>query len=152
MFPEFVASSATTSGALSLAPRITLGNLAATLERLSEAGARDFYEGRIAEQLVDEARANVAALVGANPKEIIWTSGATESNNLALKGAARFHADRGRHLVTSRTEHKAVLDSCKRMEQEGVPTQTRVLVARYLLRGAFESSPKPTRRPRRAPR
>jgi cysteine desulfurase len=68
---------------------------------------------------VETARREVAAVLGAVPPEIIWTSGATESNNLAIKGAARFHADRGRHIVTSRTEHKAVLDTCRQLEKEG---------------------------------
>ena len=75
--------------------------------------------GRRARGLVEEARRHVAALIGAGPTEIIWTSGATESDNLAIKGAARFHADRGRHIVTSRTEHKAVLDTCRQLEREG---------------------------------
>jgi cysteine desulfurase len=75
--------------------------------------------GRAARGRVELARREVAALLGAGPTEIIWTSGATESNNLAIKGAARFHADRGRHIVTSRTEHKAVLDTCRQLEKEG---------------------------------
>jgi cysteine desulfurase len=75
--------------------------------------------GREARGRVEAARREVAALLGAGPTEIIWTSGATESNNLAIKGAARFHADRGRHIVTSRTEHKAVLDTCRQLEKEG---------------------------------
>ena len=75
--------------------------------------------GREARNRVETARREVAAALGAVPPEIIWTSGATESNNLAIKGAARFHADRGRHIVTSRTEHKAVLDTCRQLEKEG---------------------------------
>jgi cysteine desulfurase len=75
--------------------------------------------GRDARGRVEGARREVAELLGASPTEIIWTSGATESDNLAIKGAARFHADRGRHLVTSRTEHKAVLDTCRQLEKEG---------------------------------
>ena len=75
--------------------------------------------GREARGRVETARCQVAALLGARPQEIIWTSGATESNNLALKGAARHHADRGRHIVTSRIEHKAVLDACRQLEKEG---------------------------------
>ena len=75
--------------------------------------------GRAARNRVEAARREVAALLGALPPEIVWTSGATESNNLAIKGAARFHADRGRHIVTSRTEHKAVLDTCRQLEKEG---------------------------------
>jgi cysteine desulfurase len=75
--------------------------------------------GRRARALVEKARAQVAATVGARPESIVWTSGATESNNLALLGAARFHADRGQHIVSARTEHKAVLDTLKQLELEG---------------------------------
>ena len=75
--------------------------------------------GWAAEQLIDEARANVAALVGADPKEIVWTSGATESDNLAIKGAAHFYQKQGRHIITLKTEHKAVLDTCRQLEREG---------------------------------
>ncbi len=64
-------------------------------------------------------RAEVAALINADPKEIVWTSGATESDNLAIKGAARFHKDKGKHLITVKTEHKAVLDSMRELEREG---------------------------------
>jgi len=72
-----------------------------------------------AEEAVEEARAQVAALVNCDPKEIVWTSGATESDNLALKGAAHFYQKKGRHVVTVKTEHKAVLDSCRQLEREG---------------------------------
>jgi len=75
--------------------------------------------GRAARALVEKARVEVASLVGARPETIVWTSGATESNNLALFGAARFAADRGRHLVSAKTEHKAVLDVLKQLEREG---------------------------------
>jgi cysteine desulfurase len=75
--------------------------------------------GRAAAARVERARAQVAALIGAAPDEIVFTSGATESNNLAILGVARANADRGRHLVSARTEHKAVLDPCKRLEKEG---------------------------------
>jgi cysteine desulfurase len=75
--------------------------------------------GRRAAARIERARAQVAALVGAQPEEIVFTSGATESNNLAILGCARANADRGRHLVTARTEHKAVLDPCHRLEKEG---------------------------------
>ena len=75
--------------------------------------------GRRAAARVEAARAQVASLLGAQPDEIIFTSGATESNNLAVLGIARANADRGRHIITSRTEHKAVLDPCKRLEKEG---------------------------------
>jgi cysteine desulfurase len=75
--------------------------------------------GWAAEQLVDEARANVAALIGADPREIVWTSGATESDNLAIKGAAHFYQKQGKHVITLKTEHKAVLDTCRQLEREG---------------------------------
>lgn len=75
--------------------------------------------GRRARARVEKARAQVAAAIGAGPECIVWTSGATESNNLALLGAARFHAARGKHIVSSRTEHKAVLDTLKQLEAEG---------------------------------
>ena len=75
--------------------------------------------GRAARGAVEEARAQVAALVNAAPQEIVFTSGATESDNLAIKGVAHFEKARGRHIVTSRIEHKAVLDACKQLEKEG---------------------------------
>jgi len=71
------------------------------------------------EEAVEEARRQVAELVDADPKEIVWTSGATESDNLAIKGIAHFYRQRGRHIVTSKTEHKAVLDACRHLEREG---------------------------------
>lgn len=75
--------------------------------------------GRRARALVEKARVQVAAAIGARPETIVWTSGATESDNLAILGAARFHADRGRHVVSAKTEHKAVLDTLKQLEREG---------------------------------
>ena len=75
--------------------------------------------GWAAEEAVNEARTNVAALLNANPKEIVFTSGATESDNLAIKGVAHFYQKKGKHIITSKTEHKAVLDSCRQLEREG---------------------------------
>jgi len=75
--------------------------------------------GQVAKQAVEDAREQVAALLHADPKEIIWTSGATEANNLALKGAAQLYQRKGKHIVTMKTEHKAVLDSCQQLEKEG---------------------------------
>lgn len=72
-----------------------------------------------AAELVENARQQVAALVNADPREIIWTSGATEANNLALKGAAQFYSRKGKHIITDKIEHKAVLDTCKHLEEEG---------------------------------
>ena len=81
--------------------------------------SRSHKYGWDAEAAVEEARAHVAALINADPKEIVWTSGATESDNLALKGAAHFYSKRGKHIITSKTEHKAVLDTCRQLEREG---------------------------------
>jgi len=81
--------------------------------------SRSHSFGWTAEAAVETARKHIADLVGANPKEIIFTSGATESNNLAIKGVAHFNQKRGKHIVTCKTEHKAVLDSCRQLEREG---------------------------------
>lgn len=75
--------------------------------------------GRRAHARIENARSDVAALVGATPEQVVWTSGATEANNLAIFGAARFHRPKGAHVVTSRTEHPSVLDPCRRLEREG---------------------------------
>ena len=83
------------------------------------AASRSHSFGRDAEEVVEQARVHVADLINAEPREIIWTSGATESDNLAIKGAAAAHADRGAHIVTSAIEHKAVLDSCLHLERNG---------------------------------
>ncbi len=81
--------------------------------------SRSHMSGWKAEEAVETARRQVADLIHCDPREIVWTSGATESDNLAIKGVAKFYQDKGRHLVTSVIEHKAVLDSCKQLEQEG---------------------------------
>lgn len=81
--------------------------------------SRSHYYGWQAEAAVEKARSQVAELVGADPREIVWTSGATESNNLALKGIAHFYETRGKHIITLKTEHKAILDSCRQLEREG---------------------------------
>ena len=102
-------------------PRVT----AAMLECLGADGdfanpsATNHEPGRRARRRVEQARADVAALVGADPEQIVWTSGATEADNLALLGVARFHGARGCHIVTSRIEHPAVLDPCRQLEREG---------------------------------
>ena len=88
-------------------------------EHFGNPASRSHAWGWEAERAVEQAREQVAALIGADPREIVWTSGATESNNLALKGAAHFYRDKGRHLVTLKTEHKAVLDTCRQLEREG---------------------------------
>ncbi|MFS8977807.1 IscS subfamily cysteine desulfurase [Cupriavidus necator] len=81
--------------------------------------SRSHYYGWQAEEAVETARAHVAALLNADPREIVWTSGATEGNNLAIKGAAHFYRAKGNHIVTVRTEHKAVLDTCRELERTG---------------------------------
>jgi cysteine desulfurase len=81
--------------------------------------SRSHAWGWEAEAAVEKAREQVAALVGADPREIVWTSGATESNNLALKGATGFYKTKGKHIITVKTEHKAVLDTCRELERQG---------------------------------
>ena len=82
-------------------------------------GSRSHAFGWQAEELVEEARLNVSNLLNCDPREIIWTSGATESDNLAIKGAANFYKEKGKHIITSKIEHKAVLDTCRQLESEG---------------------------------
>jgi cysteine desulfurase len=81
--------------------------------------SRSHSFGWKAEEATEEARSNVASLVNCDPREIVWTSGATESDNLAIKGSARFNKSKGNHILTSKVEHKAVLDSCRQLEREG---------------------------------
>ena len=81
--------------------------------------SRSHMYGWQAEEAVETARGNVASLVNADPREIVWTSGATESNNLAIKGVAGFYGNKGKHIVTSKIEHKAVLDACRQLERDG---------------------------------
>jgi cysteine desulfurase len=88
-------------------------------EQFGNPASRSHPFGWAAEEAVEIAREQVAALIGSDSREVIWTSGATESNNLAIKGAAHFHKGRGRHIVTVKTEHKAVLDTCRELEREG---------------------------------
>ncbi|MFL9921687.1 IscS subfamily cysteine desulfurase [Paraburkholderia fungorum] len=88
-------------------------------ERFGNAASRSHAYGWDAERAVENARAEVAALLNADPREIVWTSGATESNNLAIKGTAEFLRGRGRHLITAKTEHKAVLDTMRALERDG---------------------------------
>ena len=88
-------------------------------EHFGNPSSRSHAWGWEAEEAVERARGQVAALIGADPREIVWTSGATESNNLALKGAAHFYQTRGKHLITVKTEHKAVLDTMRELERQG---------------------------------
>lgn len=100
-------------------PRVAAKMIPWLTEHFGNPASRSHAYGWEAEQAVEEARAEVAALVNCDPKEIVWTSGATESINLALKGAAHFYKDRGRHLVTVKTEHKATLDTMRELERQG---------------------------------
>src|SRR2546423_2600717 len=100
-------------------PRVLEAMLPYSREHFGNAASRSHPFGWSAEKASDLAREQVGALIGASGKEIVWTSGATESDNLAIKGAAEFHRDRGNHIITTQTEHKAVLDSCKRLEKDG---------------------------------
>ncbi|GHC81013.1 cysteine desulfurase IscS [Pseudorhodoferax aquiterrae] len=88
-------------------------------EHFGNPASRSHAWGWEAEAAVEKAREHVAALVGADPREIIWTSGATESDNLAIKGAAQFYKGKGKHIITVKTEHKAVLDTCRELERQG---------------------------------
>lgn len=100
-------------------PRVVEKMVPYLYEKFGNPASHSHSYGWEAEQAVEEARRNVADLIGADPREIVWTSGATESDNLAIKGAAHFYKDKGRHLITVKTEHKAVLDSMRHLESEG---------------------------------
>jgi cysteine desulfurase len=102
-----------------LDPRVLEAMMPYFTEVYGNAASRSHSFGWTAEKATDQAREQVGALIGASGKEIVWTSGATESDNLAIKGAAEFLKDRGNHIITAQTEHKAVLDTCKRLEKEG---------------------------------
>ncbi len=100
-------------------PRVVDAMIPWLREHFGNPASRSHAWGWEAEEAVEKSRAQVAHLIGADPREIVWTSGATESNNLALKGAAHFYASRGKHLVTVKTEHKAVLDTMRELERQG---------------------------------
>jgi cysteine desulfurase len=100
-------------------PRVVDAMIPWLREHFGNPASRSHAWGWEAEEAVEKARAQVAELIGADPREIVWTSGATESNNLALKGAAQFYKTRGKHLITVKTEHKAVLDTMRELERQG---------------------------------
>jgi cysteine desulfurase len=114
-FPIYMDYGATTP----VDPRVVDAMVPWLREHFGNPASRSHAWGWEAEEAVEKARAQVAELVGADPREIIWTSGATESDNLALKGAANFYKTRGKHIVTVKTEHKAVLDTCRELERQG---------------------------------
>ncbi|MDO8299805.1 IscS subfamily cysteine desulfurase [Lacisediminimonas sp.] len=114
-FPVYLDYSATTP----VDPRVADAMIPYLREQYGNPASRSHLYGWTAEKAVEEARENVAALVNADPREIIWTSGATEGNNLALKGAAHFYKTKGKHIITVKTEHKAVLDTVRELERQG---------------------------------
>ena len=114
-FPIYLDYSATTP----CDPRVVDAMIPWLREHFGNPASRSHAWGWEAEAAVETARTHVADLIGADPREIVWTSGATESNNLALKGAAQFYKTKGKHIITVKTEHKAVLDTCRELERQG---------------------------------
>ena len=114
-FPIYMDYSSTTP----IDPRVADKMIPFLREQFGNPASRSHMYGWTAEKAVEEARREVAALVNADPREIVWTSGATEGNNLALKGAAHFYKTRGNHIITVKTEHKAVLDTVRELERQG---------------------------------
>ena len=114
-FPIYLDYSATTP----VDPRVAQKMIPYLTEHFGNPASRSHAFGWEAEEAVEEARGHVAALLNADPKEIIWTSGATEGNNLAIKGAANFYKTKGKHIITQKTEHKATLDTVRELERQG---------------------------------
>jgi len=102
-----------------LDPRVLEAMMPYLTNKFGNSASRNHAFGWEAEEAVEKARKQIATLIGANAKEIVFTSGATESNNLAIKGVAEMYAERGNHIITAATEHKATLDTCKRLEKHG---------------------------------
>ncbi|MBP7454133.1 MAG: IscS subfamily cysteine desulfurase [Ottowia sp.] len=114
-FPIYLDYAATTP----IDPRVVDAMIPWLREQYGNAASRSHAWGWEAEKAVEKAREQVAELIGADPREIVWTSGATESDNLAIKGAAQFYKGKGKHLITVKTEHKAVLDTMRELERQG---------------------------------
>ena len=112
-------------------PRVLEAMLPYFTEIFGNAASRSHGFGWDAEKAVDLARSQVAALINAKPKDIVWTSGATESDDLAILGVAEFYREKGNHIITQVTEHKAILDTCRALERQGLATVTYLPVDQY---------------------
>lgn len=137
-FPIYLDNHATTP----MDPRVLEAMMPFFVDNFGNAASRNHSFGWVAEEAVEKARKQLADLVGATSKEIVFTSGATESNNLAIKGVVEMYAQKGNHVITAATEHKAVLDTCKRIEKHGarvtyLPVRTDGLVDLDQLRDAM---------------
>jgi cysteine desulfurase len=127
-----------------LDPRVLDAMMPYLTNKFGNAASRNHSFGWEAEEAVERARKQIADLIGASPKEIVFTSGATESDNLAIKGVAEMYAERGNHIITAATEHKAILDTCKKLEKHGyrvtyLPVRQDGLVDLDMLRDAITS-------------